>query len=126
MKPPLEVRPAFSMCRTGPTGLWRQVGQCLSADVPVVSVRQAELQVFRSGSSWSVRIGLVAADRDKLGRWSAAHVGQQIVYVVPRLQDGGRDANPATVTTVRGRTTTIEIPVLDAGDAVALISRFRS
>lgn len=126
----LDVVAAYSWCHSGPEGLWRQVGQCLTTDGhPVISVGDADLQVRRSGADWTVRIGLGKADRNTLAQWSAGHVGQRILYMVPLVNPAGYvglDVNPATVTTVSGRMTTIDIPVPDAGAASALISRLRS
>jgi hypothetical protein len=128
----LEVVLAHSTCHDGEGGLWRQVGQCITLEKdPVVSIVDADLEVHRpdrSGSDWTVSVGLSKSNRDTLARWTAAHVGQHIYYMLPDPagKNGGHAINPATVTRVQGRMTTIEIPVPDAGAAMALISRMRS
>jgi hypothetical protein len=127
----LQVHRAQSSCHDSKLGLFRQVGQCLTLGTPFVSIGDADLEVHRpdrSGSGWSVSIAPTGSTRDGLARWTAAHVGEQIYYVIPDPtgKSMGYAINPATVTTVRGRMTTIEIPVPDAGAALALISRMRS
>jgi hypothetical protein len=120
----LQVRPASSVCRDGQPGLWRE---CLSSGQPVVATRTADLQVLRTGPRWTLRIGLTAADTTTLARWSAGHVGQRILYMAPRADGGvGMTVDQAILTTVPGRMTSIEIPVIDAGDALVLISRLRA
>jgi hypothetical protein len=125
---PLQMYAVQSTCHSGPEGLWRLVGQCLTAGAdPVISIRDADLRLRRSGSEWTLAVGLNRPDRDTLARWTAAHAGQQILYMIPRGKSlGPEPVNASSVTRVSGRMTSIEIPVPDAGAGMALISRLRS
>jgi hypothetical protein len=129
---PLQVYAADSICRgtnAGPEGLWRQVGQCLAASM-AVSIDDANVEVHGPdghGSGWSVTIDAAGPARERLARWSAANLGQQVVYGIPdpAYPSGGYVENEATITVVRGEMTSIRIPVLNEAAAQALVSRLR-
>jgi hypothetical protein len=119
------TRISLSPCPLSPTKpgvLVADLGQCVVAAGPKVSLSTADLQVLApdpGSPGWRVQVGVDPADRTALAAFTRARTGKQIAFAV-----GGRLVSGAP--TVEGSfSASFELPVDDRAAADALINRMR-